>query len=98
MNKTISLAIGTMVLGLSAQCAFAASLNVDCDAGGTIASVYATVKPGDTVLVSGTCKEQVSIPPEVTRVTFDGQKKTTIRHPGGQQASPHAFYNRGKEI
>ncbi len=50
------------------------------------------------MLISGTCKEQVSIPPEVTRVTFDGQKKTTIQHPGGQQASPHAFYNRGKEI
>ncbi len=76
----------------------AATLNVDCDAGNTIASVYATVKPGDTVLVSGTCKEQVSIPPELTRITFDGQKKTTIQHPGGQQASPHAFYNRGKEI
>ena len=76
----------------------AATLNVDCDAGNTIASVYASIKPGDTVLVSGVCKEQVNIPPEVTRVTFDGQKKTTIQHPGGQQASPHAFYNRGKEI
>ena len=78
--------------------AHAATLNIDCDAGNTIASVYATIKPGDTVLVSGLCKEQVNIPPEVTRVTFDGQKKTTIQHPGGQQASPHAFYNRGKEI
>ena len=76
----------------------AATLSVDCDAGNTIASVYATVKPGDTVLVSGTCREQVSIPPEITRVTFDGQKKTTIQHPGGSSPSPHAFYNRGKEI
>lgn len=83
---------------VSAQFAQAATIAVDCDAGNTIASVYATVKPGDTVLVSGTCKEQVSIPPEITRVTFDGQKKTTVQHPGGQQASPHAFYNRGKEI
>ena len=86
---------------LAALCfssANAATLNVDCDAGNTIASVYATIKPGDTVLVNGLCKEQVNIPPEVTRVIFDGQKKTTIQHPGGQQASPHAFYNRGKEI
>jgi len=86
---------------LAALCispAQAATLNVDCDAGNTIASVYATVKPGDTVLVSGTCREQVSIPPEITRVTFDGQKKAIIQHPGGQQASPHVFYNRGKEI
>ena len=83
-------------LGFSS--ANAATLTVDCDAGNTIASVYATIKPGDTVLVNGLCKEQVNIPPEVTRVIFDGQKKTTIQHPGGQQASPHAFYNRGKEI
>ena len=89
-------AAGLAALGFSS--ANAATLNVDCDAGNTIASVYATIKPGDTVLVSGLCKEQVNIPPEVTRVTFDGQKKTTIQHPGGQQASPHAFYNRGKEI
>jgi len=89
-------AAGLAALGFSS--ANAATLNVDCDAGNTIASVYATIKPGDTVLVSGLCKEQVNIPPEVTRVIFDGQKKTTIQHPGGQQASPHAFYNRGKEI
>ncbi|MDB5811950.1 MAG: nitrous oxide reductase family maturation protein NosD [Betaproteobacteria bacterium] len=76
----------------------AATITVDCDAGNTINSVFATVKPGDTVLVSGTCKEQVSIPPEITRVTFDGQKKTTIQHPGGTASSPHALYNRGKEI
>ena len=85
------------ILCFSAQ-AIAATLNIDCDAGNTIASVYATVKPGDTVLISGMCKEQVSIPPEVTRVTFDGQKKATIQHPGGPAASPHALYNRGKEI
>jgi parallel beta-helix repeat protein len=92
-------AIGAAVLAaLWFSSANAATLNVDCDAGNTIASVYAAIKPGDTVLVSGLCKEQVNIPPEVTRVTFDGQKKTTIQHPGGQQASPHAFYNRGKEI
>ncbi len=89
-------AAGLAALGFSS--ANAATLNVDCDAGNTIASVYATIKPGDTVLVNGLCKEQVNIPPEVTRVIFDGQKKTTIQHPGGQQASPHAFYNRGKEI
>ena len=99
MNKTTSLVTVTAAIAvLLCSPASAATLSVDCDAGNTIASVYATIKPGDTVLVSGLCKEQVNIPPEVTRVTFDGQKKTTIQHPGGQQASPHAFYNRGKEI
>jgi len=99
MNKTTSLVTVTAAIAvLLCSPASAATLSVDCDAGNTIASVYETIKPGDNVLVSGLCKEQVNIPPEVTRVTFDGQKKTTIQHPGGQQASPHAFYNRGKEI
>ena len=101
MNRSTIVTNAIEAVVLAALCfssANAATLNVDCDAGNTIASVYATIKPGDTVLVSGLCKEQVNIPPEVTRVIFDGQKKTTIQHPGGQQASPHAFYNRGKEI
>jgi len=99
MKKTTSLVTVTAAIAvLLCSPASSATLTVDCDAGNTIASVYATIKPGDNVLVSGLCKEQVNIPPEVTRVTFDGQKKTTIQHPGGQQASPHAFYNRGKEI
>ncbi|MCX7153800.1 MAG: right-handed parallel beta-helix repeat-containing protein [Proteobacteria bacterium] len=76
----------------------AATITVDCDAGNTIGGILSGVKPGDTVLVSGTCKEQVNIAPEVTRVTFDGQKKATIQHPGGPAASPHAVYVRAKEI
>ncbi len=97
-TMTINTIKAALIAALFVSPANAATLNIDCDAGNTIASVYATVKPGDTVLVSGTCKEQVSIPPEITRVIFDGQKKTIIQYPGGQQASPHAFYNRGKEI
>jgi parallel beta-helix repeat protein len=85
-------------LCFSAQGVNAATVAVDCDAGNTIMAALANVKPGDTVLVSGTCKEQVNIAPEITRVTLDGQKKTTIQHPGGPAASPHALYNRGKEI
>ena len=44
-------AAGLAALGFSS--ANAATLNVDCDAGNTIASVYTTIKPGDTVLVNG---------------------------------------------
>src|SRR4051812_21083663 len=86
------------VMCLSAQGAYAATLNVDCDAGQAVNAAVRSAKPGDTVLVSGTCKEQVSIPPEVVNITLDGQKKTTIVHPGGNQPSPHALYNRGKEV
>jgi parallel beta-helix repeat protein len=75
-----------------------ATLTVDCDAGATIMGALANIKAGDAVMVSGTCNEHVNVAPEIARITIDGQKKTTIRHPGGQQMSPHAVYIRGKEI
>jgi parallel beta-helix repeat protein len=96
-TRTAGAALVT-ALCFSAMPARAASVNVDCDAGNTITAALGVVKPGDTLLVSGTCKEQVNIAPEVVRVTLDGQKKTTIQHPGGAAASPHTLYNRGKEI
>ncbi len=69
-------------LCLSALLANAATVTVDCDAGGTIMGALAGMKPGDTMLVSGMCKEHVNIAPEFVRITLDGQKKTTIQHPG----------------
>jgi len=85
-------------LCFSALSANAATVSVDCDAGNTITAALGNVKPGDTVLVSGTCREQVSVASEITRITLDGQKKTTIRHPGKPAASPHAVYIRGNDI
>ena len=85
-------------LWFSAPLAHAATISVDCDAGNTITAALGNVKPGDTVLVSGTCKEQVSFNPELVRITLDGQKKTTIQHPGKGAASPHAVFIRGKDI
>ena len=76
----------------------AATLTVDCDSGGKIMEALSKARPGDTVLTSGTCNEHVNIAPEQVRITLDGQKKTTLKHPGGEQTSPHALYNRGKEI
>jgi parallel beta-helix repeat protein len=76
----------------------AATVSVDCDAGDTITAALGNVKPGDTVLVSGTCNEQVSFAPEMVRITLDGQKKTTIQHPGKGAPSPHAVFIRGKDV
>jgi parallel beta-helix repeat protein len=103
MNQlTTRVAAGMMALAaglcLPVTWANAATLNVDCDTGATIMSALAKVQAGDTVLVSGTCKEHVNIAPELVRITLDGQKKTTIQYPGTPAASPHALYNRGKEI
>jgi parallel beta-helix repeat protein len=74
------------------------TLTVDCDAGGKIMEALAKARPGDVILSSGICNEHVNIAPEYVRITLDGQKKTTIKHPGGKQTSAHALYTRGKEI
>ena len=65
----------------------ATTVNVDCNAGAAIASILGTVKPGDVVLVQGTCRENVVIQSEVQRITLDGQEKTTIspRTPGSRR-------------
>jgi len=103
MDKTtIRMRTGKAVLlaGLcfSALLANAATVAVDCDAGNTVMAALGNVKPGDTVLVSGTCNEQVSFAPEMVRITLDGQKKTTIQHPGKSAPSPHTVFVRGKDI
>jgi parallel beta-helix repeat protein len=103
MDKTtIRMRTGKAVLlaGLcfSALLAHAATVSVDCDAGNTVMAALGNVKPGDTVLVSGTCNEQVSFAPEMVRITLDGQKKTTIQHPGKSAPSPHTVFVRGKDI
>jgi len=82
----------------SALSANAATVSVDCDAGNTVMAALGNVRPGDTVQVSGTCNEQVSFAPEMVRITLDGQKKTTIQHPGKGAASPHTVFIRGKDI
>ena len=97
MNKNV---LRTMLAGvcLSALAANAATVSVDCDAGGSIQAALGKAGPGDTVLASGTCKEQVSFNPELVRITLDGQKKTTIQHPGKGAPSPHTVFIRGKDI
>jgi parallel beta-helix repeat protein len=76
----------------------AATLTVDCDAGGTIMNAVGKARAGDTVLVSGTCREHVNIASEMVRITLDGQKKATVHHPGLAAESQHAVYIRGTEI
>ena len=93
MNKIIA-----TVLCCIALAADAATVSVDCDAGNSINAAVGKVRPGDTILASGTCNEQVSFDAEVVRVTLDGQKKTTIQHPGKGAASPHTVFIRGKDI
>ena len=67
---------------------------VDCNAGEKIQDKIAIAKPGDTILVSGNCGENVAVPAEVVLVTLDGQGKTVITAP----PKGDGFFVRGREI
>jgi parallel beta-helix repeat protein len=73
----------------------AATVNVDCNAGASIGSILVSVKPGDIILVQGTCRENLLIPSEVLRITLDGQGKSTIAAP---DASRPAVQVLGREV
>lgn len=60
----------------------AATVTVDCDAGGSIGATLGSLKAGDTLAVSGTCRESVVIAAEVSRIALDGQTKATIHGTG----------------
>lgn len=49
-----------------------------CQPEKTIGQAIKTLKPGDTLLVSGTCNESLSIGEEVHQITLDGQGTATI--------------------
>jgi parallel beta-helix repeat protein len=72
----------------------AATLRVDCNAGEKIQDRIAAARPGYTILVSGTCRENVAIPSEVVRITLDGQGKTVIQAPPLKDS----IFIRGREI
>lgn len=59
----------------------AATVTVDCDAGGKVQTAVDASRPGDTILVRGVCAENVRINDEVTRITLDGQGSATIHSP-----------------
>lgn len=86
MKGTKTIAMGRLVgfvalLWLLPPGAEAATVTVDCNAGATIGGVIGGLKPGDTIVVSGTCNEHLAIPEDVQRITLDGQGKAEIRGP-----------------
>jgi nitrous oxidase accessory protein NosD len=56
----------------------AATITVHCNTGAAIGPAIGKLKPGDLLLVHGTCRENVLIPSEINGVTVDGQGKATI--------------------
>jgi parallel beta-helix repeat protein len=83
-TKTIAakvLLVLTGVLWFLAASGDAATVKLACSAKDTIGNAVRKLKPGDMLLVSGTCNENVEIAVEVSRVTLDGQGKATINGP-----------------
>jgi parallel beta-helix repeat protein len=74
---------------------------VDCDAGDkiglppTIGGMTIDLIPGDTLNVTGTCNENVTIREEIDRITLDGQGMATIAAPVSTQ---NAIQVRGRGI
>jgi len=67
---------------------------VDCNAGEKIQDKLAVAQTGDTIQVSGACRENIAILSEVVRITLDGQGKTVIQAP----PKGDGFFIRGREI
>src|SRR3989338_10107508 len=53
----------------------------------TIGEALHELKPGDTLLVSGVCNENLVIPEEVHRITLDGQGTAVIDGPDATRAT-----------
>src|SRR5688500_2225037 len=61
--------------------ALAAIRNVDCTKGETITAALTAAVPGDTIRVTGTCRERITITTD--RLTLDGQGSTILEGGGG---------------
>ena len=96
VTSGITLAIGMTFIspGRSVGQAQSVTFNVTCGAGRTIGQALKTVKPGDTLLVSGTCNENVEIGEEFQRIALDGQGLAVING----NSSTHTVTIRGRGI
>jgi parallel beta-helix repeat protein len=68
-----------LFLGLAPPKIGATTVTFDCNKGGAVGPILTRLKPGDVVLVRGTCQENILIQPELQRITLDGQRKATIK-------------------
>jgi parallel beta-helix repeat protein len=97
MKKHVAIALFLLVLVVSSADGQpqAVTIKVDCDAGGKIGAALVSMKPGDTLLVKGICRENIAITAERSRLTLDGQGQATIDAPDG---GPAAIQVIGRDI
>ena len=73
----------------------ATTIKVDCNKGGAVGPILSRLKPGDVVLVQGTCQENILIQAELQRITLDGQRKATIKAADARRPSIQVL---GREV
>jgi len=81
--SVLALAIAINVPGASAQ-GNPKTTNVDCDHGGSVTRALGFVDPGDTIIIKGTCNENLLINSRTGHfngLTLDGQGTATIAGP-----------------
>src|SRR5438477_2230728 len=96
--KSFTLVLAAVFLGLNPSMGRAQSgtHTLTCGPEKTIGQAIKTLKPGDTLLVSGTCNENLAISQEVDRITLDGQGTATIN--GDSSANAVTVTGRGITI
>ena len=73
----------------------AATKKMSCSSSRSLNAATASLKPGDSLLVSGFCKENVIIGAEVSRIVLDGQGTATIN---GADGGANRIVVRGRGI
>jgi hypothetical protein len=84
MKTMVKVLIPVMVM-TGASPALARTLKVNCNTGGTITKALENAKRGDTIQVTGTCKERFTITTD--RLTLDGQGSAILDGGGGFKAN-----------
>ena len=96
MEKTTAIAIRSLIVLPVFLWIFSspgeAHIQVDCSSA-TLQAAIDKAKSGATLLVSGTCKENVVIPEGVQKITLDGQGKATIK---GRDPKKDTIFVRGR--
>ncbi|HEU5180687.1 MAG TPA: right-handed parallel beta-helix repeat-containing protein [Candidatus Polarisedimenticolia bacterium] len=87
--------LGVVLALIPASQMGAATVDVDCDAGSALGPAFRSLKPGDTVLVGGTCRENLVIQAELQGITIEGKGKAAIDAP---DASLPAIQVLGREV
>src|SRR5215472_4263874 len=94
--KRVGVVIVLLGLGLTAASWVAAeTATVDCNTGGIVGPTLARLKPGDVLLVQGTCQENILIQAGLNHITLDGQGKASIHAPDTRQPAVQVL---GREV